>query len=174
MLMDNMGAGGGSSNGGMFFGAPEMSGSLGGAEKKGIWSSPEGEGATKSQAESYDSNAGKAELNENYNSTNSEKVAEVKTSGMPMNNNPSASASKDNDSDDAAVAEAKADLEGIHIKRDAEVLPKAYIQAVTKIINRDKKDPHRLVAELDVARWDMMSKAFNRKLGDGLNGGLSA
>ena len=38
MLMDNMGAGGGSSNGGMFFGTPEMSGSLGGAEKKGIWS----------------------------------------------------------------------------------------------------------------------------------------
>ena len=64
------------------------------------------------------------------------------------------------------------DLGSIAIKRDSEVLPKAYIQAVAKIANRDRKDPHKLLAEMDVARWDMMNKAFNRNRGDGLNGSI--
>ena len=62
------------------------------------------------------------------------------------------------------------ELKSINVPRDAERLPKHYVNAITKIINSDKRDPHKLVDDLDEARWDMMEKAFGRKLGDGLNG----
>lgn len=65
----------------------------------------------------------------------------------------------------------KVELEKIEVARDAENLPKAYESAVTEIVNRNRKDPFRLVQEMDIARWDLMGKAFDRKLGDGLNGG---
>lgn len=53
------------------------------------------------------------------------------------------------------------------VPRDVEELPKAYMDHVVKIINKNKQNPHQLVADLDVARWDMMKKAFNRNRGDG-------
>ena len=62
------------------------------------------------------------------------------------------------------------ELKGINVPRDAERLPKEYVAAITKIINSDKRDPHKLVDDLDEARWDMLRKAYGRDLGDGLNG----
>jgi len=62
------------------------------------------------------------------------------------------------------------ELKGINVPRDAERLPKDYVTAITKIINSDKRDPHKLVDDLDEARWDMLKKAYGRNLGDGLNG----
>lgn len=61
-------------------------------------------------------------------------------------------------------------LKSIDVPRDAERLPKEYVAAITKIIESDKRDPHKLVDDLDEARWDMLSKAYGRNLGDGLNG----
>ena len=66
--------------------------------------------------------------------------------------------------------EVKAQLEQIKVARDAESLPKTYEKAVNEIINRNRKDPFRLVQEMDIARWDLMEKAFDRKMGDGLSG----
>ncbi len=68
--------------------------------------------------------------------------------------------------DDEVIAK----LSEIKIQRNAESLPKAYEKAVQRIVERSRKDPFRLVQEMDIARWDMMGKAFGRKLGDGLNG----
>lgn len=62
------------------------------------------------------------------------------------------------------------ELKGINVQRDAEHLPKDYVAAITKIINSDKRDPYKLVADLDEARWDLLRKAYGRNLGDGLNG----
>ena len=53
------------------------------------------------------------------------------------------------------------------VPRDAERLPKAYMDNVVRIIEKNKKDPHQLVTDLDIARWDLMKKAFNRNRGDG-------
>ena len=89
-----------------------------------------------------------------------EKAPEQMSSAMPM-----ATAKPVEDGD-----EARQMLTDIPVPRDAEKLPKAYNAAVTKIINRNSKDPHKLLAELDVARWDFMHKAFARNRGDGLNG----
>jgi hypothetical protein len=62
-------------------------------------------------------------------------------------------------------------LKEIKVPRDAESLPKEYVDAIAKIIESDKRNPGRLVEDLDKARWDMMSKAFGRNKGDGLSGG---
>ena len=62
------------------------------------------------------------------------------------------------------------ELENTPVPEDAKKIPRAYMNTVVKIINKDKKDPHQLVADLDVARWDMMKKAFRRKRGDGYSG----
>jgi len=62
------------------------------------------------------------------------------------------------------------ELKGINVPRDAERLPKDYVAAITKIINSNKRDPYKLVSDLDEARWDMLKKAYGRNLGDGLNG----
>lgn len=59
------------------------------------------------------------------------------------------------------------ELSQIAVPRDAEQLPKPYMDKVVTIIHKDRKDPHQLVTDLDLARWDMMRKAFNRKRGDG-------
>lgn len=78
------------------------------------------------------------------------------------------------DKKDAATAEVETPaltaLKQINIPRDAESLPKSYAAGVVKIIESDKNDPHRLVDDLDVARWDLLRKAYARNLGDGLNG----
>ena len=49
-----------------------------------------------------------------------------------------------------------------------EVLDEVFIK---KIIDTDKNDPAKLLADLDEARWDMNEKRHARKLGDGLHGG---
>lgn len=157
MLMDNMGVGVDSSSGEPFFG-PEANSS------SESWSGLEKEALNPAQAEQHSLNV------EDAKEAAVEKAGENMSSAMPHVSTPSATTSS-SDVDELAAAEARADLEGVDVRRDAEVLPKAYLQAVTKIVNRNKKDPHRLVTELDVARWDMMKKAFNRNLGDGLNGG---
>ena len=108
---------------------------------------------------------------ESQEASASEAAPEMMSSGMPVVQ-PAKPQSKPTKNDEEG-ADALRDLGSIRIKRDAEVLPKAYMQAVSKIVNRDRKDPHKLLAEIDVARWDMMNKAFNRKRGDGLNGSVS-
>ena len=90
---------------------------------------------------------------------------------MQPNEQPVAQPAQDNKSDDEKKDEdVKATLGAIKIQRNAESLPKAYEKAVQSIVERNRKDPFRLVQEMDIARWDMMEKAFDRKLGDGLNG----
>ncbi len=101
-----------------------------------------------------------AEMVEGSESAMGERAPEQMSSAMPA---PVAKPVEDGD-------EAKAMLADIPVPRDADKLPKAYNAAVTKIINRNSKDPHKLLAELDAARWDFMRKAFARNRGDGLNG----
>lgn len=73
--------------------------------------------------------------------------------------------------DEKKNQEVKEQLSQIKVKRDAESLPKAYEKAVNEIVARNRKDPFRLVQEMDIARWDLLEKAFNRKKGEGMNGG---
>jgi hypothetical protein len=63
-----------------------------------------------------------------------------------------------------------ATLKSVNVSRDAEELPKEYVEGISKIISADKDDPRKLLNDLDIARWDMMKKAFGRNKGDGLNG----
>ena len=156
--MDNMGAGGGSSERGPVFGAPEAVPPMG--EVSDFQEFVDQREGLKPQMELP------PELAESAEASVGERAAEQQMQGMPA----PAPVAPPKDENEVIEEEVKAELGSIEIKRDAENLPKAYIQAVTKIVNRDKKDPHRLVAELDVARWDMMNKAFNRKRGDGLSG----
>ncbi len=106
-----------------------------------------------------------AELIDNDNSA--EVSSEMQSSAQPT----AQLAKDDNKSDDEKKDEdVKETLGAIKIQRNAESLPKAYEKAVQSIVARNRKDPFRLVQEMDIARWDMMEKAFDRKLGDGLNG----
>ncbi len=66
------------------------------------------------------------------------------------------------------------ELKAIEIQRDAESLPKEYVNKVSAIIKEDSKDPHQLSADCDILRWDLMRKAFGRNRGDGLNGNTVA
>lgn len=156
--MDNMGAGGGSSERNPVFGAPESAPPMG--EVTDFQEFVQQREDLKPQMELP------PELAESAEASVGEVAPETQGQGMPA---PAPVAPKKDD-DEIIADEVKAELGDIPIKRDADALPKAYVQAVQKIVNRDKKDPHRLVAELDVARWDMMGKAFDRKRGDGLNG----
>ena len=158
MLMDNMGAGGGSSEQAPFLNAPENN-------------APSGEVVdfeefVKQREDLKPQMELPPELAESAEATVGEKAPEMQAQGMPT----PPPAAPPVDEPKSIEDEVKAELSPIEIKRDAETLPKAYVQAVTKIINRDKRDPHKLLAELDVARWDMMNKAFGRNRGDGLNG----
>ena len=98
-------------------------------------------------------------------STAPEVGGEQQSNAMPAANDKS---DKDDDAkkDDAV----KEELDAIKVPRDAEKLPAAYEKAVSKIVSRNSKDPHRMVSEMDIARWDLMKKAFARNRGDGLNG----
>jgi len=72
--------------------------------------------------------------------------------------------------DEKTIEPANTELQALidtPVPRDAEQLPKAYMDNVVRIINKNKKNPHQLVADLDVARWDLMKKAFDRNRGDG-------
>ncbi|MBO4855199.1 hypothetical protein J6X15_00725 [Candidatus Saccharibacteria bacterium] len=107
-----------------------------------------------------------AELIDNDNSA--EVAGEMQPTDQPV---AQPVAQDDNTSDDDKKnQEVKEHLSQIKVPRDAESLPKAYEKAVNDIVARNRKDPFRLVQEMDIARWDMMEKAFARKLGDGLTG----
>lgn len=155
MLMDNMGVGGGNAG-----------------ENKGIFSAPENvpnpmgevpnfEEFLNSREDLKPQIEAPAEMIENAEASMGEKAPEQMSNVMPVQTQ--AKPAEDGD-------EAREMLTNIPVPRDAEKLPKAYNAAVTKIINRNSKDPHKLLAELDVARWDFMRKAFARNRGDGLNG----
>ncbi len=155
--MDNMGAGGGSSEKGPVFGSPETVAPMGEVSDFQEFVNRREDLKPKMELP--------PELAENAEAAGGEKAAEQQMQAMPA-----ATPVATKNADEQAAEEVQAELGAIEIHRDAENLPKAYMRAVTKIIERDRKDPHRLVTELDVARWDMMSKAFNRKKGDGLSG----
>lgn len=106
-----------------------------------------------------------AELMDNDNS------AEVAGEAQPVDQ-PAATPAKDDsaDDDEKKDKEVKAKLEKLKVSGNAGMLPSAYEKAVRDIMARNKKDPFRLVREMDIARWDLMEKAFSRKLGDGFNG----
>lgn len=131
-------------------------------------STPTGEamefGAFANQEKPKD-NSEQAPLNPEKNVGAPEKASEVQSSAMP------ATAPATDDSDDVPESQEVAELQRVDIPRDAEELPKAYVAAVSKIVESDKRDPHQLVSDLDKARWDLLKKAYGRKLGDGLNGG---
>lgn len=99
-------------------------------------------------------------------------AAEVAGEMQPVDHQPVATPAKDDaaDDDEKKDKEAKERLSSIKVSGNAGTLPAAYEKAVKDILNRNRKDPFRLVRELDIARWDLMEKAFSRKLGDGLNG----
>jgi len=61
-------------------------------------------------------------------------------------------------------------LKSVNIPRNAEALPKEYVKYIDMIISADKDDPGKLSNDLNIARWDMMGKAYGRNKGDGLNG----
>ena len=108
-----------------------------------------------------------AELIDNDNSA--EVDGEMQAQGQPTVTPPPAQIDSV-DEDERKDQEVKAQLEQIKVARDAESLPKDYEKAVRDIISRNRKDPFRLVKEMDIARWDLLNKAFDRKLGDGLSG----
>ena len=83
---------------------------------------------------------------------------------------PAPALKKDDTKQDDVVHPANEELQALiatSVARDMEQLPKAYMDNVVRIINKNKKNPHQLVADLDIARWDLMKKAFNRNRGDG-------
>ena len=92
-----------------------------------------------------------------------EMAAEQASSAMPAMPAPI-------ESEGEAVSKELQTAQGIEIARDAESLPKEYVNAVANVIRSDKDDPAQLSADCDVLRWDLMKKAFGRNLGDGLNG----
>ena len=159
MLMDNKGVSGGApGENGALFGAQEMM--------------PNGEGDKFAEfVESREDLKPKmempAELVDNDNS------AEVSGEAQPQEQAaPAAPPAQPElvDENERKDQEVKAQLEQIKVARDAESLPKTYEKAVNEIISRNRKDPFRLVQEMDIARWDLMEKAFDRKMGDGLSG----
>lgn len=106
-----------------------------------------------------------AEFVDNDNSA--ETVSEQQSSAMPA---PAPAPMSPADEEKKKDEETKEELSAIKVPRDAQNLPKAYEKAVSKIVSRNSKNPRRLVSEMDIARWDLMEKAFGRKRGDGLNG----
>ena len=68
--------------------------------------------------------------------------------------------------DDASVQDGSAP----EVNRDAERMPKEYAKHLVEIIRKYKKEPSELQRSVTSLKWDYMSKAFGRKLGDGLDG----
>ena len=157
--MDNMGGlGGGSRENGDFFAVPEM-------PPTGDVPVDFGENLRNNE-QMRSSMEQIPQFNEAPNPA--EKFAEKQSSAMPTAAAPIDFAKKD---DSVEESPRIAELEQIEVSRDAEALPKAYVEKVSQIINEDKNDPHKLMSDLDKARWDLMKKAFGRNRGDGLNGG---
>ena len=152
--MDNTGVGGGNAmENKPIFGAPENT------PTPPMGEVPDFEEFLKQHEDLKPQEESPKEMIEDLASSSVEKAPEQTSSAMPT----APVATNDGD-------EAREVLENIPVPRDAERLPRAYLAAVVKIVNRNSKDPHKLVAEIDVARWDLMKKAFNRRMGDGLNG----
>ena len=161
MLMDNKGGYGGSPTGvGENMRAPENAAPMGEVPnfdeflKSQESLKPAGEQPISAEAPNQDAEVGAEQMS-------SAMPASMPPGMPPMANTP-----------ESAVQETPAltTLKGIDVPRDAERLPKEYVAAITKIIESDKRDPHKLVDDLDEARWDMLKKAYGRNLGDGLNG----
>ena len=93
-------------------------------------------------------------------------VSEKQSSAMPTTDK-----ADDKKEEEEKETPALTELKSIDVPRDAEKLPPQYVNKIAKIVETDKKDPYQLVEDLDVARWDMMRKAFGRQMGDGLTGG---
>ncbi len=156
MLMDNTGVGGGNAmENKPVFGTPEN------PSTSPMGEVPDFEEFLKQREDLKPQEEAPKEMAEDLAASVGEKASEQVSSAMPSAPAPVAADEGD---------EAREVLENIPIPRDAEKLPRAYSAAVVKIVNRNAKDPHKLVAEIDVARWDLMKKAFNRRMGDGLNG----
>lgn len=105
------------------------------------------------------------EMNAEAEAAVGEMASEAQSSAMPV-----AQSVSTDDADEEPMSPEVATLQSIEIQRDAEELPKEYVNGISEIIKKDKSDPHKLSLDLDIARWDLMKKAFGRKLGDGLNG----
>jgi len=71
-----------------------------------------------------------------------------------------------NGTDDAGMQDSSAP----EVNRDAERMPKEYAKHLVEIIRKYKKEPSELQRSVTSLKWDYMSKAFGRKLGDGLDG----
>ncbi len=97
-------------------------------------------------------------------------TAEVAGEEQPTEQPAVAATNDDSADDEKKDEEVKEQLAKLKVSGNAGMLPSAYEKAVRSIMARNRKDPFRLVRELDIARWDLMEKAFSRKLGDGLNG----
>ena len=105
------------------------------------------------------------EMNAETEAAVGEMASEAQSSAMPV-----AQPVPTDDADGEPMSPEVATLQSIEIQRDAEELPKEYVNGISEIIKKDKSDPHKLSLDLDIARWDLMKKAFGRNLGDGLNG----
>ena len=105
------------------------------------------------------------EMNAETGAAVGEMASEAQSSAMPV-----AQSAPTDDADEEPMSPEVATLQSIEIQRDAEELPKEYVNGISEIIKKDKSDPHKLSLDLDIARWDLMKKAFGRSLGDGLNG----
>jgi len=62
------------------------------------------------------------------------------------------------------------DDEAPEVDKDAERMPKEYAKHLVEIMRKYKKEPNKLQRSVTNLKWDYMSKAFGRKLGDGLDG----
>ncbi len=109
------------------------------------------------------------EMNAETESVVGEMASEAQSSAMPV-----AQPVVADDTDEEPVSPEVATLQSIEVQRDAENLPKEYVNGISEIIKKDKSDPHKLSLDLDIARWDLMRKAFGRNRGDGLNGNIAA
>jgi len=79
---------------------------------------------------------------------------------------PQVSLATDGPSDDVGAQDGTAP----DVDRDAERMPKEYARHLVEIMRRYKREPNKLQSSVTSLKWDYMSKAFGRKLGDGLDG----
>jgi len=56
------------------------------------------------------------------------------------------------------------------VDRDAERMPKEYAKHLVEVMRKYKGEPNKLQRSVTSLKWDYMKKAFNRNLGDGLDG----
>lgn len=157
MLMDNMGAAKGEGSFGNTAGANPFEGGV--VDNFGAFSKEQ----LPTQPENLE------QLSSNVETSTAAEKGEAMSEALPTTP-PVTIPKKDDKKNDAEIDPSNVELQALidtPVARDMEQLPKAYMDNVVKIINKDRKNPHQLVADLDVARWDLMKKAFNRNRGDG-------